>query len=41
MKKNLKYEVLVDCMDMNEAGLMEYREQVVVFRKGGINHIAL
>ena len=40
MKKDLKYEVLVDCMDMNEAGLMEYREQVVVFRKGGINHIA-
>lgn len=40
MKKNLKYKVLVDCMDMNEDGLMEYREQVVVFRKGGINHIA-
>ena len=40
MKKNLKYEVLADCMDMNEDGLMEYREQVVVFRKGGINHIA-
>src|SRR5574344_1889145 len=29
MKKNLKYEVLVDCMDMNEDGLMEYREQVI------------
>lgn len=40
MKKNLKYEVLADCMDMNEDGLIEYREQVVVFRKGGINHIA-
>ena len=40
MKKNLKYEVLAGCMDMNEDGLMEYREQVVVFRKGGINHIA-
>ena len=40
MKKNLKYEVLADCMDMNEDGLMEYREQVVVFRKGDINHIA-
>ena len=40
MRKNLKYEVLVDCMNMNEDGLMEYREQVVVFRKGGINHIA-
>ena len=40
MKKNLKYEVLAGCMDMNEDGLMEYREQVVVFRKDGINHIA-
>ena len=40
MKKNLKYEVLAGCMDMNEDGLMEYREQVGVFRKGGINHIA-
>ena len=27
-------------MDMNEDGLMEYREQVVVFRKGDISHIA-
>lgn len=40
MKKCLKYEVLADCMDMNGEGLMEYREQVVVFRKGGISHIA-
>lgn len=40
MKKNLKYEVLVDCMDMNPDGLMEYREQVVVFRKDDVNHIA-
>lgn len=40
MKKNLTYEVLVDCMHQNEQGLMEYREQVVVFRKDGINHIA-
>lgn len=40
MKKNLIYEVLVDCMHQNEQGLMEYREQVVVFRKDGINHIA-
>lgn len=40
MKKNLCYEILVDCMDMNEEGKMAYREQVVVFRKGGINHIA-
>ena len=40
MKKNLNYDVLVDCMHQNEQGLMEYREQVVVFRKDGINHIA-
>lgn len=40
MKKNLNYEVLVDCMHQNPQGLMEYREQVVVFRKGEINHIA-
>ena len=40
MKKNLKYEVLAGCMDMSKEGLMEYREQVVVFRKGEINHIA-
>lgn len=40
MKKNLKYETLVDCMDMNPDGRMEYREQVVVFRKDGISHIA-
>lgn len=40
MKKKLSYEVLVDCMHQNESGLMEYREQVVVFRKDGINHIA-
>ena len=40
MKKSLKYEVLVDCMHQNPQGLMEYREQVVVFLKGSINHIA-
>lgn len=40
MKKNLSYEVLVDCIHQNPQGLMEYREQVVVFRKDGINHIA-
>ena len=40
MKKNLNYEVLVDCMHQNPQGVMEYREQVVVFRKGEINHIA-
>lgn len=36
MKKSLKYEVLASCMDMNPDGLMEYHEQVVVFRKDGI-----
>ena len=36
MKSNLNYEVLVDCMHQNPQGLMEYREQVVVFRKDGI-----
>ena len=40
MKKNLCYEVLVDCMHQNQHGLMEYREQIVVFRKDGISHIA-
>ena len=40
MKKNLCHEVLVDCMHQNPHGLMEYREQIVVFRKDGINHIA-
>lgn len=40
MKKNLNYEVLVDCMHQNPQGFMEYREQVVVFRKVDINHIA-
>lgn len=40
MKKNLNYEVLIDCMEQNINGQMQYREQVVVFRKGDINHIA-
>ena len=40
MKKNLNYEVLVDCIHQNPQGLMEYREQVVVFRKDDINHVA-
>lgn len=40
MKKNLKYEVLLDFMEMTPDGTMEYREQVVVFRKGTIDHIA-
>lgn len=40
MKKILSFEILVDCMHQNSKGFMEYREQVVVFRKGDINHIA-
>ena len=40
MKKNLVYDTLVDCMYQNNNGEMEYREQVVVFRKDGIDHIA-
>lgn len=40
MKKNLTYETLVDCMEMNTDGKMEYREQVVVFRRNSISHIA-
>ena len=40
MKKNLNYEILVDCMEQNDEGKMAFREQVVVFRKGEINHIA-
>ncbi len=40
MKKNLKYELLMDFMEITPDGRMEYREQVVVFRKGEISHIA-
>lgn len=40
MKKNLRYETLLDCMEQSEDGLMQYREQIVVFRKDEINHIA-
>ena len=40
MKKNLNYEVLVDCMHQNPQGLMQYRELVVVFRRDDISHIA-
>lgn len=40
MKKNLTYETLVDCMEMNTDGKMEYREQMVVFRRNDISHIA-
>ena len=40
MKKKLSYEILVDCIHQKSQGVMEYREQIVVFRKGNINHIA-
>ncbi len=40
MKKDFRYEVLVDCIHQDSHGLMAYREQVVVFRKDDINHIA-
>lgn len=40
MKKRLNYEVLVDCIHQNPKGLMEHREQVVVFRKDVTSHIA-
>lgn len=40
MKKNLRYELLFDFMEITPDGEMECREQIVVFRKGDINHIA-
>ena len=40
MKKRLSYEILVDFIHQKFQGVMEYREQIVVFRKGNINHIA-
>ena len=40
MKKNLNHELLFDFMEMAPEGKMEYREQIVVFRKGEIRHIA-
>ena len=40
MKKKLSYEILVDCIHQKSQGVMEYREQIVVCRKGNINHIA-
>jgi len=40
MKRNLKYEVPADCMDMDGEGLMQYREQAVVSMNGGISHTA-
>ena len=39
-EKSLSYETQVDCMEMNTEGKMGYREQMVVFRKGTVNHIA-
>ena len=40
MKKNLKYKLLSDSMEMTPDGKMEYRVQVVEFRKGEVQHIA-
>lgn len=40
MKKNLRYELLFDFMEITPEGKMEYRERIVVFRKGDISHIA-
>ena len=40
MKKNLKYELLLDFMEITPAGKMEYSEQIVVFSKGDTRHIA-
>ena len=40
MKKNLKYELLSDLMEMTQDGKMVYRLQVVEFHKGDIKHIA-
>ncbi len=40
MKKNLTYETPFDFMKMTTEGKMEYREQVVVFRKRETRHIA-
>lgn len=40
MKKNLTYQLLSDRMYMTGQGLMEYREQTVVFNKGDARHKA-
>ena len=40
MKKNLEYKLLSDSMEMTPDGKMEYRVQVVEFRKGEVQHIA-
>ena len=39
MKKKLSNEILTKCMDMTPQGMVQDREQVVVFRKGEIKHI--
>ena len=40
LKKSLAYETKMDLMYQNEQGHMQYREQIVVFRKGEVSHIA-
>ena len=40
MKKNLAYQTKRDIMYQNEHGQMQYREQIVVFRKDAIAHMA-
>ena len=40
MKKNLTYKLLSDRMYMTRQGVMEYREQTVVFNKGNTRHKA-
>lgn len=40
MKKNLTYQLLSDRMYMTRQGVMEYREQTVVFNKGNTRHKA-
>ena len=40
LKKSLVYETKMDVMNQNELGQMQYREQIVMFRKGELSHIA-
>ena len=40
LKKSLVYETKMDLMYQNEQGQMQYREQIVVFRKGDVSHIS-
>ena len=40
IKKNLTYQLLSDRMYMTRQGMMEYREQTVVFNKGNTPHKA-